>query len=835
MKKIYFLLFAFFCFSSNAQIVNIPDPDFKARLLAADFNNSTASMQSPDQDGYVTTYNKIDTNNDGQIQVSEAALIKYLNIYPGLTQGPITNLTGIGSFINLRSFNCVNQQIAILDTSSLINLTHLKCEENNITSLNVSMAPNLIYLSCYGNNLVTLNVAGLSNLKYLRCSDNQITTLNLTNSTSLELLFAENNNLTSLNLSNLPNLTLASLSYNMLTTLTTYNLPSLTNLDCSANQLTSLDVSTLPALLGLGAGGNQLTSVNFGSISSLTSLDVINNQLVSLDLSEFFNLSSLECGLNYLTSLDVSNANNMTYLRCSYNQLTSLFIKRGIGFWPSGPGQDYNFVIDNNENLVYVCANEADIPLVMSKLGNLLNPCNVNSYCDFGYGGIDYTIQGNTKMDANVNGCDSADGIYPNLKFAITNGSIDSDFVSDNSGAFSIPVQEGTYTITPQIENASYYNISPLNATFTFPTQNGTSLQSFCAVPNGNHNDLEVIVVPNLPARPGFDATYKIIYKNKGTTTLSGSVTFQFEDAKMDLVSSTPLFSSQATGLLTYNYTNLQPFETREITITININTPQENPAVNLGDQLNFTAIINPLSGDEYLPDNTSSLKQIVVGSYDPNDKTCVEGNEVGPESIGQYVHYVIRFENTGTFPAENIVVKDMIDLTKFDLSTLIPISSSHSFITRIAADGKVEFIFESIQLPFDDANNDGYVAFKIKTLPSLAVGNTFSNKANIYFDYNFPIETNTAITSIQALGNSDFNLDEYITLYPNPVKNELNIKVNNEISISSVNIYNALGQLVLVATNPSESIDVSGLKTGCYFVKVISDKGTSNGQIIKE
>jgi uncharacterized repeat protein (TIGR01451 family) len=28
---------------------------------------------------------------------------------------------------------------------------------------------------------------------------------------------------------------------------------------------------------------------------------------------------------------------------------------------------------------------------------------------------------------------------------------------------------------------------------------------------------------------------------------------------------------------------------------------------------------------------------------------------------IGKYVHYIIRFENTGTFAAENIVVKELL------------------------------------------------------------------------------------------------------------------------------------------------------------------------------
>jgi P2-related tail formation protein len=210
-----------------------------------------------------------------------------------------------------------------------------------------------------------------------------------------------------------------------------------------------------------------------------------------------------------------------------------------------------------------------------------------------------------------------------------------------------------------------------------------------------------------------------------------------------------------------------------EISVVLNVNSPMETPAANSGDILNYTVTNTITNTDEMLSDNTFVLNQTVVNSYDPNDKTCLQGNYVGPDKIGQYVHYMIRFENTGTFPAENIVVKDMIDTAKFDVSSLIPLNASHNYVTRINGN-KVEFIFENINLPFDDATNDGYVAFKIKTLPSLVVGNTFSNTANIYFDYNFPIITNTATTTIAALNNPSFEFATYFSLYPNPATSEL-------------------------------------------------------------
>ena len=234
--------------------------------------------------------------------------------------------------------------------------------------------------------------------------------------------------------------------------------------------------------------------------------------------------------------------------------------------------------------------------------------------------------------------------------------------------------------------------------------------------------------------------------------------------------------------------------------------------------------------------DNTFTLNQTVVNSFDPNDKTCLEGTTITPSMVGNYVHYVIRFENTGTFAAQNVVVSDVIDTTKFNIGSLVTQSSSHPFVTRINS-GKVEFIFENINLPFDDANNDGYVAFKIKTKPTLVLGDTFSNSANIYFDYNFPITTNTVMTTVSALAAQDFDFGSYFSVYPNPAKDVLHLATKNEIGVKSVSIYNTLGQMVLVVTNPENNaaIDVANLKTGTYFIKVTTDKGTANTKFIKE
>src|SRR5690606_3924546 len=101
MKKLYILFFSIFIASLNAQIVNIPDANFKSKLLEANATNGIAK----DIDGNNIV---IDVNDDNEIQTSEALLVYELFVM-GLENSPdsqIIDITGIESFENLSVLNC---------------------------------------------------------------------------------------------------------------------------------------------------------------------------------------------------------------------------------------------------------------------------------------------------------------------------------------------------------------------------------------------------------------------------------------------------------------------------------------------------------------------------------------------------------------------------------------------------------------------------------------------------------------------------------------------------------------------------------------------------------
>jgi len=576
-------------------------------------------------------------------------------------------------------------------------------------------------------------------------------------------------------------------------------------------------------------------------------LDIRNSSINSLDgITYFSHLSELNCTENLLTEIDISSLLLLDILQADFNpNLIYLNIKNGrIGFnipppppVPAGIGQA---TFEQCYNLRYVCADEdklSDGQLYLSIFYSA-GYVNLNTYCSLAPGGTFYSLSGAVTFDANQNGCDASDSHYPNLKLSYGIGGALTTSVSDNTGNYLTYFPAGTYTVTPILYNPAYFTISPASVTVTFPSAASPTIQNFCITPNsGVHPDLEVTILPLTAARPGFNASYKIIYRNNGNQTESGVVTFGFNDAVANYVSSDVPVSNQILNYLNWNFVNLMPFESREILVTLNINSPAAVPPVSSGYVLNFSASCIGNLTDEFPQDNQFMFNQTVVNSMDPNDKTCLEGSAIASDRVGKDVHYLIRFENTGTANAQNIVVKDLIDTSKFDISSLTPINASHSFVTKISNGNKVEFFFENINLPFDDAHNDGYIAFKIKTLPSLMTGDSFNNTAAIYFDYNFPIATNTTTTAVSLLAQTDFAFEKYFKVYPNPTKDLLTLESTKSIEVTSVAIYNALGQLVLEIPQAQQTkvIDVSSLQTGNYFLKVNSDKGSSCMKFIKK
>ncbi|GAK90268.1 chitinase [Nonlabens ulvanivorans] len=445
------------------------------------------------------------------------------------------------------------------------------------------------------------------------------------------------------------------------------------------------------------------------------------------------------------------------------------------------------------------------------------------------------TLNGLFSYDIDSNGCDINDPKALNVHLNISNTETSIDVIAID-GEYSANLRPGTYTITPIIDN-QHFNISPINASVTI-NQTGIINQDFCITDLGMFNDLEVVLFPIGDSRPGFDANYKLVYRNKGTSVLSGTINTQFENDYMTFLNASPAVTSTSLGVLNWNYSNIQPFETREILINFNLNTPTDpNFPLQLDDLLVFRSDINYNGTDATPYDNTFITRQKVVNSYDPNDKTCLQGETILPNEVGEFVHYRIRFENEGTASAVNVKIIDYIDTAKYDVSTLTPLSSSHDYTTTIFDGNKVEFQFDNINLPFTAPASLGYVLFKIKTLDTLVLGDDFSNQAEIYFDFNAPIITNLETTAVAVPASiTDRDLIQ-LQLVPNPA-NSL-VTISSKINFQHITIYNTSGQVVFnnsfSSSILSHTLELENLPSGLYFVEISNTDHKALKKLLKQ
>lgn len=394
---------------------------------------------------------------------------------------------------------------------------------------------------------------------------------------------------------------------------------------------------------------------------------------------------------------------------------------------------------------------------------------------------------------------------------------------SEPDGSFTLYLPDGEYTVTAM---AGQYNTA--SVTVVCGGEDGGQTVNFCFSSEESVSDIKVTVYPVNEARPGFDAVYAIVCENQGTTTQSGAVTFQFDEDKLDVLTADPATSTAIPGELGWNYT-LNPFQSQTFTVTLNILPP---PVNNNDDVLVFTASV-PADGDETPEDNANTLNQILVGSYDPNDKTVMEGDEVLIENAGDYLTYRIRFQNTGTASAINIRLEDELDAS-LDLATFEPLAASHPDYRVELIDNMLKVYFDGIELPAqedDDAGSNGFFTFRIKPATGMEVGDIISNTADIYFDFNTPIITNTVTTEFVTPAGIRKNGLSKLAMYPNPAKSVVYFR--GDTAIVSVALYNSLGQQVtaLKSAEGISQMDVSSLASGLYMCHATAADGTISVQ----
>ncbi|MEM7035897.1 MAG: hypothetical protein AAF570_02885, partial [Bacteroidota bacterium] len=252
-----------------------------------------------------------------------------------------------------------------------------------------------------------------------------------------------------------------------------------------------------------------------------------------------------------------------------------------------------------------------------------------------------------------------------------------------------------------------------------------------------------------------------------------------------------------------------------------------------LGDYHRGFAGQLPVNDDDYFRTHD---RFDIIGPYDPNDKM---GMPEGLDSlhyieVGDKIEYRIRFQNTGNDTAFNVFLIDTLP-PELDLTTLQVLGASHDMHYHLSGSRVLQFTFPNIQLPdshVDFAGSQGYVRFRMHQVDSLPLGTVIENFADIYFDFNAPVRTNTYLHTIgeefigvvQVDGGESEAVE--ILAWPNPFMAQVRFRLKADGVGEDLRfvMYEVAGKKVMekVIVGRNEwMIDGAQLKSGVYVFQV--------------
>ncbi len=241
---------------------------------------------------------------------------------------------------------------------------------------------------------------------------------------------------------------------------------------------------------------------------------------------------------------------------------------------------------------------------------------------------------------------------------------------------------------------------------------------------------------------------YTVAYRNLGTVSSEDAIRFIYDTSKLILDSaSVPLISNSGNTLVwvdtvSAGYLGNKYFHNgyKYPYFLFSV-----KPSAVMGATLQCSATITSPTTNASASDN-----KIIRASYDPNSKEATPQLTTTQVANGNGIDYTIHFQNVGTDTAINIVITDsissLLSTSVFQsvanpLNGLITIGSSYILIQFL----NVNLVDSNVS----QLNSNGFIKFKLRPQPSVAVGTTINNAASIKFDANGEIVTNTVTTLI--------------------------------------------------------------------------------------
>lgn len=569
-----------------------------------------------------------------------------------------------------------------------------------------------------------------------------------------------------------------------------YALESIAPFPSNLNELTIWGGGYLTSIPELPTGLDSLTLY----WNSLTSLPNLPNGLLYLYLEEA-GITCLPELPNSLLSCPTPGEFNFTstQITCVPNIPPAITITNGYDICVPGD------VINNPNNCV---PNGSSISGFIYE--DFSNPCIYDSGLDFGLEGVKVFLIDETDDTAqitytNTNGYYYFDQLLSG-DYTVAYDTTEGYYVS---GCVDAPVDSlVSVVLGTNYENVNFNSICP----GYYDAIASGAWAAGSVFPGQNHNLYALQSLQGCSAGP---ATIKLV--------LDGPVNY-LSPASGAL---TPTLIDGDT--LWYDIPVLSLLAPFDISVTLNTET-----TATLGDSVCVEFTIQT-TGEDNTSNNTITTCYAVVNSYDPNVKYV--SHEVVEPGYDDWLTYTFFFQNTGSAPAFDIVVKDT-------LSALL----RHNTFEFLTASDPVEvhlyndvvtFEFDDIMLPdstSDPEGSIGFAQFRIKPQSGLPEGTEITNEVDIYFDFNPPITTDIVTTSYEVNDVSVPEKNVELKLYPNPAENEINVVINEHIE--TIQVLSLDGSVIM--TDNKSIINIGSLANGVYLVQVYTSQGVYTTKVIK-
>ena len=243
------------------------------------------------------------------------------------------------------------------------------------------------------------------------------------------------------------------------------------------------------------------------------------------------------------------------------------------------------------------------------------------------------------------------------------------------------------------------------------------------------------------------------------------------------------------------------------------------------------------IDGNTYTANNTTAKDTIVGGAANGCDSivtlnlTIFNGNVTGTDTRTECSPFV--WIDGNTYTTNNTTAKDTLVAGAANgcdsIVTLnLTITTVDTSVTQAGTNLSANELVATYQWLDCDNNYAVIPGETFRTYYVLADGN-YAVEVTYYGCVDTSSCYNVIVSSV-----AENTVNNNITIYPNPVKDQLTITTKNE-KITSIKIINVTGKTIKVFTENITTINVADLPKGLYLLQIQTEKGMSVKRFIKE